>query len=726
MRIAEIISNLFKRESSDDDLVRATDEIFDTAKNDYTRVMLEKVWFRNILYFLGEQYIEYVKSSNTFRRRLVPDYLPTPVSNEVREFVRTAKSLYLAPKFIPKVTPNTMEREDIEGAAAAEMLSQYLDIAADGAFLDEKEKVAIGTIMFGTTFMRTFPQMINDVWMFDKSGNPIKTGDVGCEAFIPFMIYVDTLGDALHKKRWFGIQTLRPREWVEDSFKVKLSRATDIASLDYQRRLMKLVSQVSPWKGAGLETDIHIDDDDLVLFREIEMRPTMKFPQGRYILTCGGKLLKKYDRMPIAVENGSWYYTLTDFHYDHIPGAFWSDSGVNNIISPQNTINEIDQALSINRKGVARPRLISPGEVGLKKIDSVGGIGASLLVLQYEPMLSGGKAPEIHEGTPLPQQVLEERAIQRGVIQDLGGDPKNVLRGNSPGSKASGLMVDILRETAERGHQPDVDRFLRSLTKVYKKRLLIAKEIMTEMRMVKCIGKGNDYKLRRFTAADLRGNTDIRLELDSGLATTNAGKAQILLDFAQYGLFGDITQNNDLRQELLRRVGMSGFTDQENPDYMRAQRENSKISAGELEGIMLAEPDPQQGMTPDSEILMDDPLFKYDNHQIHYEVHRKFIISPEFLQSPPEIQTAAIHHCDIHNMQVQMAAQAQKQEALAFEEAGAKPMLMAKDMESRTKLQGKAMDNQVKTVIGTQKNIVSMRKIEADLEMDKDGKAKSE
>ena len=51
MRISDIVNSIFKKNPEDAELVRATDEIFDTAKNDYTRVMLEKVWFRNILYF---------------------------------------------------------------------------------------------------------------------------------------------------------------------------------------------------------------------------------------------------------------------------------------------------------------------------------------------------------------------------------------------------------------------------------------------------------------------------------------------------------------------------------------------------------------------------------------------------------------------------------------------------------------------------------------------------
>lgn len=326
--------------------------------------------------------------------------------------------------------------------------------------------------------------------------------------------------------------------------------------------------------------------------------------------------------------------------------------------------------MAINRKSVARATCFLPGDVNLAKVDNVGGLGIGMLLLKYDPLLSGGAKPAIQQGTPLPQQILEERSLQRQTMQDVSGDPKNILRGQSPGSKASGIMVDILRETAERGKYPDIDRFTRSLTRVNKKRLLLAQEIMTEERLLKVCGRGNKWNIIKFKAADLRNNTDVRMELDSGLASTNAGKMQILTDFAQKGLLGDVTQNPELKEELLRRAGLSGFTQQENVDVKRAELENAKIGTGEFEGIFLVEPEPpviqqqtHEGIvdvpnpkagqiTPNSPVLMDDPYFKYDVHQIHYDLHRKFMLSEEFSELPPQAQTVLIHHTDIHHMQV--------------------------------------------------------------------------
>ena len=94
MSIADIFSKINKK-SDDKELVFAMNQLLETAQSDYTRAMMERVWYRNILYYLGEQYIDYIGSLKTFRRRILPDYVPTPVANEIREYVRTVKSMLL-------------------------------------------------------------------------------------------------------------------------------------------------------------------------------------------------------------------------------------------------------------------------------------------------------------------------------------------------------------------------------------------------------------------------------------------------------------------------------------------------------------------------------------------------------------------------------------------------------------------------------------------------------
>jgi len=626
---------------SDDSLKLAIDGFFDD-RLDPARAMMEQVIARNLLYYMGEQYIEYVVSTGQFRKRQDAQLLPTPVSNEIREYVRSVVSMLMNQKMVPRIWPNTDEKEDIQAADIGQALLNYLDYDNDASFFDEKEKTIILLCLSGTTFMRTYAD--SDSGMAIPDGGRI--GGVATESILPFNVRLDPLGDTLRQKRWIGIQSLKDKEWVEDTFKTKIEHDNaNSTTIDYQRYISKLVQSVSPWKGRQL-TGVYfgLEDDDSVLFREVEFKPTTEHPDGLYVVICGNKVIYKKDRMLIKVRDGAWHYSLTDFHYNRVPGRFWSDPGVNDLISPQNIINEIDQALAINRMGIGKPKILSPGDVGLKKI-GIGGHG--FIALSYNPIM--GQKPEFKEGTSLAPQVLEERKFQKMQMQDAAGDPKNVLRGQQPSANASGVLTEGMREAAERGRYPDIERFNRSLARVYKKRLLIAQEVMTEERMIKTLGRGNKIKITKFKASDLRGNTDVRLELDSSLITSKSGQAQFMLDMIQSGFFREGEIAPTVRQEVLQRLGISTFSDEINNDVERAETENLAVASGEVP-IMLAEPNPETG---EDEVVNLDPLFKYDNHKTHYEVHRKYMISPEFAELPQQYQTILVHHTDLHQKMIQ-------------------------------------------------------------------------
>jgi len=655
---------------------------------DPSRKILERVWYRNVLYCIGEQHLEWIISRATFRRkRRTSKEVPTPTSNIIRDYVRSMRALFLNKKYSYTVWPNSPDIEDREAARMANLVVQDMDAANDGEFEDEKEKVADWTVLFGTAFMRAYPEADAGDWYIVKDGDIIKTGDVGCEAYLPFNVVVDSFGNKFRQKRFFGIKSLKPKEWVEDTFKQKIQGTDNPQIVDYQKRLMKMVGDVSPWKGSGLISAETFDmaTEDLVIYKEIEFRPTVVRPKGRYAVLVGDQILYDKNEMPIPVKNGQWEYTLTDFHYHNVAGRFWSDPGVNDQISPQNSINEIDQSLEMNRKGVGRPLVSMPTGMKLKRVNEG---GMSLIVLEYDSMTAGGQKPEISRGTSLPEQVLKERDIHRQTAQDAGGDPKGVLRGQSPGARASGVLVDILRETAEQGHSPDVNRFYRSLQRVYRKRLIIKKNLTTENRMIKIAGKGNEARILSFKGADLRDNTDIRLELSQGYSHTKAGKGQMLSEMAKSGVFADQNIPLDVRHEMLQAVGLTGIKEKSNIHIEYAERENALISASKEEEVVVESIDDEgvesgnnvtylpglftsivDPTTNEELILGNDTTFKFHEDRIHIEYHEFFILSPEFTKLPQVIQQIAVEHLNSHYKAMEMKGQRELEQQLAAQQA---------------------------------------------------------
>ena len=647
-------------------IIDIVNDLFDENLNPVRKIM-ERIWFRNILYYLGEQWLDWIISLSTFRRKPTHPFIPTPVSNIIRDYVRSMKAMILNKKMAVRVWPNSTEEEDRQAAEMGENLLNWMDGENEGEFLDEKEKVALWMTLTGTGFMRDIPFKDGGETGEDAEGKTIKSGEVLSQAIMPFNVHVPDLGESLRAKAHVGIKSLKLREWVEDTFGTKIAGPSEAEAINYQHRLMKLVSDVSPWKGSGLQgAFLQIKTEDYVVFKEVEFKPTKKYPTGRYIQAVGKQILKDYKELPIPVAKGNWHYTLTDFHYNYCPGRFWSDGGVDDLISPQNTINEIDQALILNRKGLGRPMVLTPTDVNMERLSSW---GQSILAIKYDAMLSGGREPKIERGTSLPTQVLDERVIQREAAQDAAGDPKNILKGKAPTAKASGIMVDILREAAEQAHTPDVDRFYRSLARSYKKRLILAQVLYTEDRMIKVRGEGNDVKVMAFKAANLRNNTDVRLELDSSMSTTKAGQSQLILQMGQYGFFGDLLQADpETRQELLRRMGLAGFRHKTSIDVERAQVENMVIMNGkDISQIQVM--NVEEGQVS---MAVEDPLFRYDDHTTHFEIHRRKMLSPQFTVLPESTRTLFIAHNDAHAYKIEqnrqeMMKQMQMAEAMAKE-----------------------------------------------------------
>jgi hypothetical protein len=91
-----------------------------------------------------------------------------------------------AKDYTVSIWPNSNDQNDREAAEMGENFLRWLEPYDDERHIDEKEKIAIFMLLCGTAFDRTYVSMEDDGWVFDKAGNPIKTGNVVSECLSPF------------------------------------------------------------------------------------------------------------------------------------------------------------------------------------------------------------------------------------------------------------------------------------------------------------------------------------------------------------------------------------------------------------------------------------------------------------------------------------------------------------------------------------------------------------
>lgn len=672
------------------------------AYDDTTRTVLERTWMRNVLYYLGEQWLSWLSESGTFGRRYDLNIgKPTPVSNIIRDYIRSMKALTLNKAYTTTIWPNSEEQEDRDAAELGVDVLEWMNSQDDYLIDDIKEEVEIWRLLTGNGFTRTTMNSDSGSYVLNKSTKKAVTnaGEVQVTCNIPFNVVVSPLGTRMRDKVYTGGKDLVYRSWVEETYGIKLTgKGNDEIEVDYQKQLLTLVANVSPWKGRNSTTSdmLHAPNEDLTVLKWLEFKPTEEHTKGRYIVVCEGEIIHSQDELEIPVDDdsGKWHYSLTHFPFDYTPGSFWHTGGVDDLISPQNTVNRIDQALEVNRESLGQPMVMTPGDLTVKRISNK---SQGLLSIKYDNIKAQGARPIIHPGTPYPEQVLKERDIQTQVAQDASGNPKNVLSGQSPSSSASGIMVDILRETAEQSHAPDIKRFYRAWNRQNRKRLLLVQAYYTESRLIKMKGKGNDIKVLKFIGSDLRNNVDIRLELDSGLSSTSVGKNAFLVNLIEKGFWGDINLKPQVQRELLKRMGMGGFPEEDNVHRNRAEYENSELAAGKFSDIgqpgvpksiqmdkagqPVLDEEGQYIITAWSVKPVTDPAFRIDNHLVHMQVHDQFILAREFSELPEKTQSYAIAHRVFHEeawMAVEMErmvreAQAAEQGAADQSEGGDQP-----------------------------------------------------
>lgn len=641
----------------------------------------QKILERNILYVMGNQW---------FNHQFKPLYnsnVPTPVSNIIRDYVRSMLSLYLGSRYRTRVYPNSQESQDEDAAFLGQFFLQWIAERDNCELEDEKELIALWTIIAGVGFGMVDVSM--DTGRFVNG--TINKGDITIESLLPGSVRVPSLGNKLHKKEWVGLMRLKPREWVEDTYEQIIPKAENLRLMDHEKKLMQFVSDINQWAGSdfsAIDSFEDKQDEDLVVFQEIEWRPTKKYPKGRYEAVCEGVVCAKEEKLQLPIgEEGEWLYRVQDFHYNHNPGCFWSASGIDDLISPQNFINEADQAAMMNFKELGRPTLFTPFGVTLKRISE---FGRSFLAVEWDDPLGSDRKPEIARGTPYPEQLLEMRGLQREMAQDAAGNPKNVLAGKSAHSGASGYLMDTLREVAERSHKPDIDRFYRSWGGINRRCLVLAPKVFKETRMLRIKGEGDKPLVKAFLGASLHGNTDVRMEEETGMSSTRAGQNAAISEMAKSGFFRDEVVQPNLRNHVLKTMGLPRPPDETNMHRERAERENRAIREGvdptkipiALPKIPVQDPkteeievDPETG-DPVMISVSDDPLFELDNDVIHMEVHDSIILSPEYADSKvwtKERKVILFEHRMLHKAKMDAMLEEQKQEMIEMQEQAQEP-----------------------------------------------------
>lgn len=618
---------------------------------------LAKIWEENIRFIEGDQYIRYnarVQSYEPIPDRIDREYVPRANDNQLFLRADIARSNLTRQNPIFNVTANSSDPKSEKLAKvslAVHDARSEIDEDSEKAGDAADWAVATGNAFWKVAWVPTskIPQIDeNGKPVVDVLGNPvmIPLGDVEERVISPFRIAPDKYATSLRECEVimeYSIQRLSDvRDWYNVQGEGYTGEAATLGEEEVDASdILKIDEALKDYRDENKK-----GLTEVVILKEVYVRPSEELPCGRMIVSANDKLLYIADS-PYAKCDKKYWHPYSHFRYKTQPGKFWGITPTTQGVRLQRRLNAIDTMMILHRQTMALGQwLIPKGSVADGAIS--GRVG---LKIHYKPGL-GGTKPEKVTGTSLGQDFFLEREKTISGMDTLFGTA-DIMQGKAPGEVTSGVSLEMLREMQFSRFNPMYQRWEKALERNSQLRLtLIARkqsvnnEAFTTILRRK-LRQLTGLDIQQFVGADLQDNTNIRIQAGSTIPKSSAAKQANLLKFGEAGLLGDLVQDPLRNQLFLGEFSIDNFKTTTNVDFEKTKYELSQIEIGQM---------PQ--------------VHPMDNHPLHIEYFRSKLMDPEWYSSRPrEVIDAAWAHLQMHEQAMQQAqGQQMKMQRMARDE----------------------------------------------------------
>lgn len=584
-------------------------EWFHRCQNE--RVKQERQWYLNYAFYSGNQYVQFRQTSQSGPYDLyvppAPYWRSRLVVNQVRKIVRKEIARLTAQKPNAFVVPSSTEDADIFAAQAGEQIwdSLWRRLKFDKTL---REAVFWQTVC-GNGFIKSY---------WDKTKKDIESsnddqivyGDICIEKVTPFHIFVpDLTCTEIEDQPYLIHASVRHNAWIRQNFDIEASNHKLDAVDDSLLNAM------------GIDRTNSKKEQSTIL--EIWTKPghLPEMPNGGVFTVVANQVVQGFDMWPY--DHGQYPFTKLD----SVPtGKFYTASIIEDLIPLQQELNRSRSQLIEAKNRMSKPQLMAEkGAVDAKKITTEPG-----QLIEYAV---GMQAPQPLPLQNLPSYVTDEINRLYTDLSDVSGQHE-VSNGSTPPGVTAATAISFLQEQDESLIANHYDSIEEGIEKVASQCLMYVKMFWDEERTIKTVGLEGSFDVQTFKSADLRGNSDIRVESGSALPTSRAAKQAFIMDLMKMNF---ITPEEGL--EFLEVGGFNKITERIKIDKRQAQRENLKMRVVTEEDVEKQKADwieshPEIQKDSDSGLKLEPPLIvpvhTYDNHEAHIEEHNKYRKSQYF------------------------------------------------------------------------------------------------
>ena len=578
------------------------------------REPFERQWYTNFAMYNGRQYATWapMNSPNLSNQRLVdppaPRYRVRLVSNKIRPIIRTevTKLTKEEPRFF--AVPATTEPSDIAAAKISENVLEYVLDSAN--FNKARRKATFWMTICGSSFIKTY--------VVDDSLEQLPCNIV-LDDITPYHIFVPNLQEQEIERQEYVMQCRAiSAERVFEQYGVEV-KSKDSGGVNIDQRFLNAL---------GIKST---QETNLLYMKEIWIKPCKRYPRGGMLVIVGDEVIYHSPKTPdpaieypqpteedIMIPIVQWSeteypYAHKMFPYvkiDHIPsGSFYGTSVIDDLIPLQRLYNKDRSQIVESQNRAGKPQMVyTKGSLDANKVTSEPGL--------MIPLNPGFERPNYMTLQPLPNYVLE--GLDR-TLKDMDDITKqyDVANGRSLPGVTAASAISYIQEENDSVLYHTVASIEDAVVVIGQQILALVQEFWDQEKMIKVVSKNGLQETIQFKAADIKGNTDIRIESGSMAPTSRTARQAFITELMKMGILDpskglkylEMSTTNTLYEEM-------------QVDNKAAQRENYKMS---------------QDPTP-------MPVNPWDNNEVHKYEHGTYLKSQEFELLPPEIKQNMVNH----------------------------------------------------------------------------------
>jgi hypothetical protein len=446
-----------------------------------------------------------------YKNKNKPIYKSDVIVNHIFKTIETVRPIMIDnnPKFIALARTET-------GIAKSEVIQKSLDYEWDREAMRNKLPQAL------------IPALVtgNAIFFLGWDGKDNKIGNIKCKLIDAFNFYCDPLAYDLESAEYVIYATYKHFNQLKKKYPKKSSAITG-AQVKYSelvqdrdKNAVKQNNQVlvlEMWCRDYTTIEKEYEEDGNKL-KQI----SAKYPRGRVITTTPELNLVLEDK-PNPYKHGKFPFVMLK-DYD-IPFEFWGRGDVEQLISPQSYINELNNQITDNAKNTGNMQWIVDNNAGIPKGTLTNRPG---LIVRKNP----GTEVRRDSPPPMPGYINDKVQEWKTDIQTISGVHETLAGERAPGVQA-GNAIMALQEASQTRIRLKVKMMENALSDLASMWYELAQQFWKIDRFVRVTNEEGSYDFENIKTTDLENDYDIKVTAGSTMPSNKTAKLDLMIRLAQ-------------------------------------------------------------------------------------------------------------------------------------------------------------------------------------------------